>query len=53
LISVTDALPEELAHALPTPERNAREALFQRVSASVAADTAQSSRLLHMWLESD
>ncbi|HEY4010884.1 MAG TPA: flagellar basal-body MS-ring/collar protein FliF [Acidobacteriaceae bacterium] len=53
LLSVTDALPEEMAHALPTPERNMRDALFQRVSASVAADTAQSARLLHMWLESD
>jgi flagellar M-ring protein FliF len=53
LLSVTDALPEELAQALPAPERQAREAVFQRVSASVAADTAQSARLLHMWLESD
>jgi flagellar M-ring protein FliF len=53
LLSVSDALPEEMAHALPTPERNMRDALFQRVSASVAADTAQSARLLHMWLESD
>ena len=53
LLSVTDALPEELTHALPTPERSMREAVFQRVSASVAADTAQSARLLHMWLESD
>lgn len=53
LISVTDALPEDLAPALPTPERNVRDAIFQRVSASVAADTAQSARLLHMWLESD
>jgi flagellar M-ring protein FliF len=53
LISVTDALPEEIAQALPTPERLARETVFQRVSASVVADTAQSARLLHMWLESD
>jgi flagellar M-ring protein FliF len=53
LISVTDALPEEIAQALPVPDRNARETVFQRVSASVAADTAQSARLLHMWLESD
>jgi flagellar M-ring protein FliF len=53
LISVTDALPEEIAQALPAPERLARETVFQRVSASVAADTAQSARLLHMWLESD
>ena len=53
LLSVTDALPEETAQALPAPERRAREAVFQRVSASVAADTAQSARLLHMWLEAD
>jgi flagellar M-ring protein FliF len=53
LISVTDALPEEIAHALPQPEKHPREAVFQRVAASVAADTAQSARLLHMWLESD
>jgi flagellar M-ring protein FliF len=53
MLSVTDALPEEIAQALPAPGRQAREAVFQRVSASVAADTAQSSRLLHMWLESD
>jgi flagellar M-ring protein FliF len=53
LISVTDALPGEVAQALPAPVRHAREAVFQRVSASVAADTAQSARLLHMWLESD
>jgi flagellar M-ring protein FliF len=53
LLSVTDALPEELAQALPAPQRNMHEAVFQRVSASVAADTAQSARLLHMWLESD
>ena len=53
LISVTDALPEEIAQALPAPERLARETVFQRVSASVAADTAQSARLLHMWLEND
>ena len=53
LISVTDALSEEIAQALPAPERLVRETVFQRVSASVAADTAQSARLLHMWLESD
>src|SRR5882757_104867 len=53
LLSVTDALPEEIAQALPAPGRHGREAVFQRVSASVAADTAQSARLLHMWLESD
>jgi flagellar M-ring protein FliF len=53
LISVSDALPEGIAQALPAPERLARETVFQRVSASVAADTAQSARLLHMWLESD
>jgi flagellar M-ring protein FliF len=53
LISVTDALPGELAQALPAPVKHAREAVFQRVSASVAADTAQSARLLHIWLESD
>jgi flagellar M-ring protein FliF len=53
LLSVTDALPEEIAQGLPAPGRHAREALFQRISASVAADTAQSARLLHMWLESD
>lgn len=53
LLSVTDALPEEIAPALPAPGRHGRDAVFQRVSASVAADTAQSARLLHMWLESD
>jgi flagellar M-ring protein FliF len=53
LISVSDALPEEIAQALPSPERLARDTVFQRVSASVAADKAQSARLLHMWLESD
>jgi flagellar M-ring protein FliF len=53
LLSVSDALPGEIAQALPTPQRNMREAVFQRVSASVAADTAQSARLLHMWLEND
>jgi flagellar M-ring protein FliF len=53
LLSVSDALPGEIAQALPSPQRNTREAVFQRVSASVAADTAQSARLLHMWLESD
>jgi flagellar M-ring protein FliF len=53
LLSVTDALPEEITQALPVPGKHAREAVFQRVSASVAADTAQSARLLHMWLESD
>jgi flagellar M-ring protein FliF len=53
MFSVTDALPEEIAQALPAPGKQAREAVFQRVSASVAADTAQSSRLLHRWLESD
>jgi flagellar M-ring protein FliF len=53
LLSVTDALPEEIAQSLPAPGRHAHEAVFQRVSASVAADTAQSARLLHMWLESD
>jgi flagellar M-ring protein FliF len=53
LISVTDALPEEIAQTLPAPGKHVREALFQRVSASVTADTAQSARLLHMWLESD
>jgi flagellar biosynthesis/type III secretory pathway M-ring protein FliF/YscJ len=53
LLSVSDALPGEIAQALPAPQRNVREAVFQRVSASVAADTAQSARLLHMWLEND
>jgi flagellar M-ring protein FliF len=53
LLSVSEALPGEIAQALPSPQRNMREAVFQRVSASVAADTAQSARLLHMWLESD
>lgn len=54
LLSVTDALPEETAHGLPAPEvRQLRDGLFQRVTASVTADTAQSARLLHMWLESD
>jgi flagellar M-ring protein FliF len=53
LLSVTDTLPEEIAQALPAPGRHGRDAVFQRVSASVAADTAQSARLLHMWLESD
>jgi flagellar M-ring protein FliF len=53
MISVTDALPEEISQALPAPERQRREAVFQRVAASVAADTAQSARLLNMWLESD
>jgi flagellar M-ring protein FliF len=53
LLSVSDALPGEIAQALPSPQKNMREAVFQRVSASVAADTAQSARLLHMWLESD
>jgi flagellar M-ring protein FliF len=53
LLSVTDALPGEIAQALPAPVKHGREAVFQRVAASVAADTAQSARLLHMWLESD
>jgi hypothetical protein len=53
LISVSDALPEELTPALPSPEERRRESVFQRVAASVAADPVQSARLLHMWLESE
>ena len=54
LISVTDALPQEAAQSLPSHEpRHLRDSVFQRVTASVVADTAQSARLLHMWLESD
>lgn len=54
LISVTDALPEEVMRSLPLNEsRHPREAVFQRVAASVKADTAQSARLLHMWVESE
>jgi flagellar M-ring protein FliF len=54
LISVTDALPEETNLGLPSHgSRHLRETVFQRVSASVAADTTQSARLLHMWLESE
>jgi hypothetical protein len=54
LISVTDALPEEAMHILPANEsRHSREAVFQRVAASVKSDTAQSARLLHMWVESE
>ena len=53
LISVTDVTPEEAIHSLPLNEsRHSREAVFQRVAASVKADTAQSARLLHMWVES-
>ncbi|MGA9718884.1 MAG: flagellar basal-body MS-ring/collar protein FliF [Acidobacteriaceae bacterium] len=52
LISVTDVTPEEAIHSLPLNEsRHSREAVFQRVAASVKADTAQSARLLHMWVE--
>jgi flagellar M-ring protein FliF len=54
LISLTDALPDEAMHSLPSNEsRHLREAVFQRVAASVKADTAQSARLLHMWIESE
>jgi flagellar M-ring protein FliF len=53
LISVTDALPEELTQALPSPAARQRDSVFQRVTANVAADPAQSARLLHMWLESE
>ena len=54
LLSVTDALPEEVTRGLQVPEvRQLRDGVYQRVSASVAADTAQSARLLHMWLESE
>lgn len=54
LLSVSDALPEETAPALPSPAvRQTRDAVFQRVAANVAADRTQSARLLHMWLESD
>ena len=53
LISVSDALPEELTAALPSPAVRQRDSVFQRVAASVAADPAQSARLLHLWLESD
>jgi flagellar M-ring protein FliF len=54
LISVTDALPEEAMHSLPSNEsRHSREAVFQRVATCVKADTAQSARLLHMWIESE
>jgi flagellar M-ring protein FliF len=54
LISVTDALPEELIPSLPTGDsRQPREAVFQRVAANIKADPVQSARLLHMWLESE
>jgi flagellar M-ring protein FliF len=53
LISVSDALPEERTPALPSPEARQRESILQRVTASVAADPAQSARLLHAWLESE
>jgi flagellar M-ring protein FliF len=54
LLSVTDALPDELAPGLPGGDsRQSRDAVFQRVTASVKADPAQSARLLHMWLESE
>jgi flagellar M-ring protein FliF len=53
LVSVSDALPEERMAALPSPETRQRESVLQRVAASVAADPAQSARLLHAWLESE
>jgi flagellar M-ring protein FliF len=54
LFSATDELPAPGVEALTTPEmRQLRESVLERVSASVAADPAQSARLLQMWLESD
>jgi flagellar M-ring protein FliF len=54
LISVTDALPEELLPSLPSSDaRQPREAVFQRVTANIKADPAQSARLLQMWLDSE
>jgi hypothetical protein len=54
LISVSDALPEELTPSVTAGEPwRSREAVFQRVAASVKADPGQSARLLHMWLESE
>lgn len=52
--ATTDELTAPGVGALATPEtRQLKEAVLERVSASVAADPAQSARLLQMWLESE
>ena len=54
LFEATDELPHTSPQALPaSPAKQLREAVFQRVATSVAADTAQSARLLHAWLENE
>jgi flagellar M-ring protein FliF len=54
LFAATDEATAPGAAALFTPEvRQLRESVLERVSASVAADPAQSARLLQMWLETE
>jgi flagellar M-ring protein FliF len=54
LISVTDEIIEEAPQAFPgIRQPQLQDSVLQRVAAAVTADTAQSARLLHTWLESD
>lgn len=54
LFEATDELTTAMSEALPTPEiKQLREQVLDRVSASIAADPAQSVRVLRSWLEAD
>jgi flagellar M-ring protein FliF len=54
LISVTDeSAGETLQVPLVIQQAQLRDSVLQRVTAAVTADTAQSARLLHTWLDSD
>jgi hypothetical protein len=54
LISVTDEIVEQTLQALPGIQQpQLQDSVLRRVSATVTADTAQSARLLHAWLESE
>jgi flagellar M-ring protein FliF len=54
LISVTDEMAEQTMHMLPSVQQpQLGDSILQRVATAVTADTAQSARLLHAWLESE